>query len=266
MEDTTQNVSKQLGNFSFSTNDPILYNLYTSVFNDNNNLKNRIEILEKDNTTLINKLEVSENNLKHANEVIITSLTLQNDKLKGDIKELEAENIELRKKITLLEKNNVTLTKNIDELMTDKQNTINLNKLSDVYRYFKDYIVYDEINENYTKYDEKFAGLETYQMLDCLDVKNNDRRKDKLINKQNMISLLNKLEFDPCDILEFKYLNGDRNTLHYIDKNRYGDKKYMLERLTEFKDMVDKLNSNNDIYTYKDRLLRFTVRLSELTK
>jgi len=232
--------------------------------------------LKKENSELKNNLsDIHTNYKKIYDDVHNENIILKHDinDLEIKIKELKEENNQLRKENNKLKLDILTLYENIDIMnikLTGQQTQIthltndnlkkqrqledidNQNKFSDIFRFYRDYILEYEIDQ-LNLFSSGFTVTDLFESL-----KPNQRISKYKKHHNDAIQLINNLGFNSTDTLTFKQFNSNRNNLtHYIDDNYHHDKQYMLVKLNEFENIINNLQSNNSLYIHKSKATAF---------
>jgi hypothetical protein len=149
------------------------------------------------------------------------------------------------------------------------------NKMADAFSYFRDYVIKVERKENIQKYpnlhlkdpNEILAALSPPQ-VNRADNDEDIARKQRLRNNTEAASVLIQNLSMSVDlvtsILKLKQTGNDN--MHFIDKERYGDRDYMQFFLGEVTADIELLRESHEYFDKKDSLKQFTTMLSMLVE
>lgn len=173
-------------------------------------------------------------------------LLQNNDSLKEEIELLKKENEELKKKLKEKDEELLILKTKIDtiekERLEEKTSRDYENYLSDVFRYYRDRILMDKLDEIECK-----MFTTQHDVISCLRRKNPSK-------SSSAKEIIKSTGVEPEVVMTLAKLNSERNDkTHFIDS----DKEDVKDELYDFKLRTKSLNSKSHFYKYQKDILKF---------
>ena len=207
-----------------------------------NNLEKESAILRNQNDSLCDQLKILQN---------------ENAKLNGEIKTIQSEYSNIKTQCAHLTEENKKLQDQVNNLIIKIEDIRNLNEFSDIFRYFREYILPNMREEHEADLSERFLAIDEDRILSEL----NSYRRKKNINDpklDDIKKLLSMIDLDLPTTIKFIQLNESRNnTTHFIDQEYYNDQKYVNKMLNKYKNKINNLYPENSLYIYKTNIIKF---------